>query len=55
MYLIRYFQGVNHVDCQMKPDLMGNLYPGITVEREQAFIPKIKIVFNAMTVCDFGP
>lgn len=34
---------------------MGNQSPRIAEERQQALIPKIKTVFNAMTVYCFGP
>ena len=52
MYLIRYFQGVWCVDCQINPRLAGDYCPRIAVEREEALIPKNNTDFNSMNVYD---
>ena len=52
MYLIRYFQGVKCVDCEINPLLTGNQCLRIAVEREEALIPKNKADFNSVNVYD---
>ena len=52
LYLIKYFQGVQFVDCQTNPRLTGNQCPRIAIGREKALIPKNKTDFNSRNVYD---
>ena len=52
MYLVRYFQGVWYVDCQINPRLKRDYCPRIAVEREEALIPENNTDFNSMNAYD---